>query len=133
MHFSSYTDVCIGKRCISVSKTQCNILNKMLDSTLLTLHSKYIGWNLRIRDRKACPMSTKGNLFFEKKKPYFICLLMRDTQREAETQAEGEAGSLQGARCGTRTQDPRSTTSARGRCSTTEPPRYPGMSILCHD
>ena len=26
---------------------------------------------------------------------------MRDTQREAETQAEGETGSMQGARCGT--------------------------------
>ena len=38
-------------------------------------------------------------LFFS----FFICfqdfmyLFMRDTQREAETQAEGEAGSLQGA------------------------------------
>ena len=29
---------------------------------------------------------------------------MRDTQRESETQAEAEAGSLQGARCGTRSQ-----------------------------
>ena len=32
---------------------------------------------------------------------------MRDREREAETQAEGEAGSMQGARCGTRSQDPR--------------------------
>ena len=32
-------------------------------------------------------------------------LFMRDTEREAETYAEGEAGSLQGARCGTRSQD----------------------------
>ena len=33
---------------------------------------------------------------------------MRDTEREreAETQAEGEAGSLQGAQYGTRSQDP---------------------------
>ena len=31
---------------------------------------------------------------------------MRDTQREAETQAEGEADSSQGARCGTRSPDP---------------------------
>ena len=30
---------------------------------------------------------------------------MRGTQREAETQAEGEAGSPQGAQCGTRSQD----------------------------
>ena len=31
----------------------------------------------------------------------FIYLFMRDTEREAETQAEGEAGSMQEARCGT--------------------------------
>ena len=31
----------------------------------------------------------------------FIYLLMRDTEREAEAQAEGESGSMQGARCGT--------------------------------
>ena len=30
-----------------------------------------------------------------------IYLFMRDTQREAETQAEGEAVSMQGAGCGT--------------------------------
>ena len=35
---------------------------------------------------------------------------MKDTQREAETQAEGEAGSLQGAPGGTRSQDPGITT-----------------------
>ena len=31
----------------------------------------------------------------------FIYSFMRDTQREAETQAEGETGSTEGARCGT--------------------------------
>ena len=31
----------------------------------------------------------------------FIYLSMRNTQREAETQTEGEAGSVQGARRGT--------------------------------
>ena len=30
---------------------------------------------------------------------------MRDTEREAETQAKGEAGSLWGAGCGTGSQD----------------------------
>ena len=38
------------------------------------------------------------SLFFIKD---FIYLFMRDTQREAEPQAEGEAGSMQGARHGT--------------------------------
>ena len=38
------------------------------------------------------------SLFFFKD---FIFIYPRDTQREAETQAEGEAGSLQGARRGT--------------------------------
>ena len=52
---------------------------------------------------------------------------MRDTdwERETETQAEGEAGSTQGARCGTWSQDPGITTWAKGRGSTTEPPRRP--------
>ena len=33
-------------------------------------------------------------------------LFMRDTQKEAETQAEQEAGSPWGFRCGTQPQDP---------------------------
>ena len=45
-----------------------------------------------------------------------------ETKREAETEAEGEAGSLQGAWCGTEIM-----TWAKGRCSTTEPPRHPKM------
>ena len=42
----------------------------------------------------------------------FIYLFMRDTEREreVETQAEEEAGSMQGARCGTRSRDPGTTT-----------------------
>ena len=31
---------------------------------------------------------------------------MRDTEKEAETQEEGEAGSMQETRCETRSQDP---------------------------
>ena len=30
---------------------------------------------------------------------------MKDTEREAETQAEGEAGLLRGAQCGTQSQE----------------------------
>ena len=36
----------------------------------------------------------------------FIYLFMRNTHREAETQAEGQAGSLQGTPCGTQSQGP---------------------------
>ena len=52
---------------------------------------------------------------------------MRDTQREreAETQAEREAGSMQEARCWTRSWDLRIMVWAKGRHSTTEPPRPP--------
>ena len=50
---------------------------------------------------------------------------MRDAEREAETQAEGEAGSLQGAQWGTRSQDPGNIPWAKGRCLTAEPPRSP--------
>ena len=38
-------------------------------------------------------------LFFKKD---FVYLLIRDTEREAETQTEGEAGSMWGVRRGTR-------------------------------
>ena len=50
---------------------------------------------------------------------------MRKREKEAETQAEGEAGSIQGARCGTR-----SSPWTKGRCSTTEPPRRPNPDSL---
>ena len=55
---------------------------------------------------------------------------MRNTQREAETQAEGEAGFLWGAQCGTQSQDPKIMTGAKGRCSTTELPRCPAKEFL---
>ena len=42
-----------------------------------------------------------------------------------ETEAEGEAGCLQGAWCGTWSQDPGIMTWAKGRHLTTEPPRCP--------
>ena len=58
-----------------------------------------------------------------------ICLFMHENtqrrEREAETQAEGEAGSMPGAQHGTRSQDSRITPWAEGRCSTAEPPRRP--------
>ena len=39
----------------------------------------------------------------------FIYLFMRDTEGEAETQADGEAGSMQGAQCGTQSRDSKMT------------------------
>ena len=50
---------------------------------------------------------------------------MRDTEREAEAQVEGKAGSLWGARCGTPYRVPGVTSWAKGRHSTAEPPRHP--------
>ena len=52
---------------------------------------------------------------------------MRGTEREreAETQVEGEAGSMQEAWCGTQSQDPRTKPWAKGNPSTAEPPRRP--------
>ena len=46
-------------------------------------------------------------------------------EREAETQAEGEAGSMQGARRGTQSQVSKIRPWAKGRCSTAVPPRDP--------
>ena len=54
----------------------------------------------------------------------------RHTEREAETLAEGEAGSMQGARCRTRSWDSGITHSAEGRHSTAEPPRRPNNFLI---
>ena len=55
----------------------------------------------------------------------FISSFLRVTEREAETQAEGEADSLWGAQCEIQSQDPGVTPGAEGRRSTAEPPRNP--------
>ena len=47
-----------------------------------------------------------------------------------ETQAEGEAGSMQGAGCGTWSQDSSIMPWAKGRHSTTKPPRHPRKGLL---
>ena len=55
---------------------------------------------------------------------------MRDTQREeAETQAEGEAGSMQGARRRTRSQGPRVTAWTEGGA---KPLSHPGIPPSDH-
>ena len=56
-------------------------------------------------------------------KTFYLFIHERHREREAETQAEGEAGSMQGARCGTGSRDSRITPWAKGRRQTTEPPR----------
>ena len=55
---------------------------------------------------------------------------MRDTEREAETQAEGEAGSMQGARCGTRSLVSRIRPWAGGSAKPLSHPGCPDMDIL---
>ena len=51
-------------------------------------------------------------------------LFTKDTQREAETQAEGKPGSMQGARCGIRSQVSRITPWAKCRCHPGVPPFF---------
>ena len=53
---------------------------------------------------------------------------MRDTERKADTKAERDAGSTQGARCGTQSRDSRITPWAEVRRSTAEPPRRPSKA-----
>ena len=66
-------------------------------------------------------------LFFLK-----IYLFMRDTykEREAETQAEGEAGSLQGAQCRTRFQVPGSRPEPKVDTKRLTHPGIPGFLVL---
>ena len=64
-------------------------------------------------------LPTTGDLLFFKKKLLFIY------SWGAETHTEGEPGSPQGARCGTRPEGLGITTWAKGRLPTAEPPRCP--------
>ena len=55
---------------------------------------------------------------------------MRGTGREVETQVEGEAGSLRGARCGTSSQVSRITTRAEGGAKLLSYPSCPQVAHL---
>ena len=67
----------------------------------------------------------KKDLFLEKR--FYLFIHERHREREAKTQAEGEAGSMQGAQCRTRSRDSRITPWAEGRYSTFEPPTHPKL------
>ena len=56
-------------------------------------------------------------------------LFMRDTHREAETQAEGEAGYMQLSRLGSRSRDPGVTPWAEGGAKLLSHPGCPKKNI----
>ena len=61
-------------------------------------------------------------LFF---KDIYLFMIDIERERKAETQEEGEAGSMPGARRGTRSRDSKTTPRAKGKRQTTEPPMDP--------
>ena len=63
----------------------------------------------------------------------FIYLFMRDTGREAETQAEGEAGSMRGVRCGTQSGDPGSRPELKADAQPLSPPSVPNLCFRWED
>ena len=67
---------------------------------------------MRIRGGELCFFREVVFFFFFKRSYLF----MIDIEREAETQAEGEAGSMQGARRGTRSRVSGVRPRAEGRC-----------------
>ena len=56
---------------------------------------------------------------------------MKDTEREAETQAEGEAGSMQGGRYGTQSQDPGSRPEPKADAHSLSHPGCPPCVFYC--
>ena len=67
-----------------------------------------------------------SSLFLKKR----FYLFIRDREREAETQAEGEAGSMQGAQRGTRSWVSKITPWAGGRAKPLSHPGYPDIDFL---
>ena len=72
--------------------------------------------------------------FCVKHKSLFLKILFiyswEHREREAETQAEGETGSMQAPRCGTWSRDPGITPWAEGRCLTAELHRHPEKQVF---
>ena len=66
---------------------------------------------------------TKYAFFFKD----FIYSFMREREREAETQAKGEAGSMKGARCGTRSWIPGSHPETKADA---QPLSHPGVPCI---
>ena len=78
-------------------------------------------------DSGKCPVVFLGKIFVFLfvlfcLKIFYIHERHRESSRDT---GEGEAGSMQGARCGTPSWDSRIKPWAEGRCSTAEPPRDP--------
>ena len=77
---------------------------------------------------KGCRVNTRFIYLFLKR---FIYLFMTDTHTErGRDTSRGEAGSMQGARCGTRSWVSRIMPWAEGRRQTTEPPGLPMLVDL---
>ena len=94
----------------------------------MDLFNKYLLVNTLLSIQQLTTMLVTQLCQFLKK----IYLFMRDREREAETQAEGEAGSMQGAQCGTCSQDSRIMPWAEGRHQTAEPSRDPSNVTFIH-
>ena len=69
------------------------------------------------------PVTFTGLSFFSK---IYLFIHERHRLREAETQAEGEAGSPQGAQCGTRSQIPGSQPELKAGA---QPQSHPGVPL----
>ena len=61
------------------------------------------------------PQITEQFIFFKRFVYLFMIDIEREKERRAETQEEGEAGSMPGALCGTRSRDSRIVPWAKGR------------------
>ena len=75
-----------------ISLLELHISAESQEQALIKLEGKYSEFKFYLICHLNC-MSLSFLFFFKD----FIYLFMRDTEREAETQAEGEAGFLQGA------------------------------------
>ena len=77
-----------------------------LQKLLWTFPNVSCGYMQLFHNLLSIPLSVYGVIWlFTFLKNILLYLFTRDTGREAEKQAEGEAGSLWGAQCGTRSQD----------------------------
>ena len=113
---SKHTEYC-PQFCLTSMLVNCNFprkLNVMHPHPIPIGHSSFSEFST-----PRLSQSHEAIIFFK-----ISFLLIHERHRKRQKQAEGEAGSLQGAQCETWSQGPGITPWAKGGCSTSEPPRH---------
>ena len=100
---------------------QCLLTEKMMYSHWVSMAGVIVAVAVKVEDEDVLPCDCPSFLFLKR-----FCLFIYERHRKKGKDIDrGRSRLPVGAQCGTPSKDPRIRTWAKGRCLTTEPPRYP--------